>query len=155
MLAYRYVSLFWQVWMISAICTPTALSCRCMWAVTNSHMRANCLRSGRTIASLFLSSWSRYRGKAAPATHTYKKTKTCAHTKWAAWEHVNYYCYLLFLSYFWNMVVHNWLLICSCYSSRWSIDSNVLHQYRTSWSHAVLRRIWTLYLNGFYGKKNW
>lgn len=108
---------FWQVWMTSAICTPTALSCRCTWAVTNSPMKANCLRSGRTIASLFLSSWSRYGGSSAPAAHTYKKEKQ-AQTM-SRKRHVNYYP-LLFLD------DANWLLICPCCSSHWRTDWNVL-----------------------------
>lgn len=103
--------------MTSAICTPTALSCRCTWAVTNSPMKANCLRSGRTIERLFLSSWSRYGGSSAPAAHTYKKEKQ-AQTM-SRKRHVNYYP-LLFLD------DANWLLICPCCSSHWRTDWNVL-----------------------------
>lgn len=89
--------------MISAICTPTALSCRCTWAVTNSRMRASCRRSGRTTASLFLSSWSRYGGgscahrsartsRGRPNEMTTKKEK----------EHL-----FIYSGYFWKAVVQN------------------------------------------------
>lgn len=111
---------FWQVWMISAICIPTALSCRCTWAVTNSHMRASCRRSGRTTASLFLSSWSRYGG--GSCAHSSAHTSRGRQNEMIEKKKKNKKHLFIFSGYFWKAVVQNRLfLFLLIFSLNWEL----------------------------------
>lgn len=132
--------------MISAICTPTALSCRCTWAVTNSHMRASCRRSGRTTASLFLSSWSRYGGGsfAHSSAHTSKgRQNEMIEKKRTKKEHL-----FIFSGYFWKAVVQNRLfLFLLIFSLNWELKFGEKMFSMSHWEKLKMSKLW--YFTGF------